>query len=192
MEHVSRYQDFAEIFTQKIQKLSSHRYEYKQQNQFYEDLKKTLPKNWCIAAGDFSENFSFFESHEIQSAYYGRKQCTIFPFIVNYNQNDEIKHFSATFISDSLKHGCTEVYSFISILNEHVKDIFPERTYQVFMSDGAAQHFKQKGNFANLACHHLDYGLEAEWNFQASSHGKGGLYPKSIEKALRKDTGRFF
>merc|ERR1712184_180708 len=43
-----------------------------------------------------------------------------------------------------------------------------------YVSDGAAQHFKQRGNFANLACHFDDYGVDAEWNFNASSHGKGG------------------
>ena len=75
----------------------------------------------------------------MQSNFFGRKSCTIFPVIVHYNQENVVKQFSAVFISDTTKHGCTEVYAFLSVLNDHLQEIFPERVYQVYVSDGAAQ-----------------------------------------------------
>ena len=61
IEKVETVDSFIEIFATKIDKLVSHRYEYKSQDRFYNDLKTSLPLNWAIAAGDFAENFQFFE-----------------------------------------------------------------------------------------------------------------------------------
>ena len=65
VEKVESAKEFSEDFAKRIDKLASHRYEYKNQNRFYNDLKTSLPLNWAIAAGDFSENFQFFEVCEI-------------------------------------------------------------------------------------------------------------------------------
>jgi len=42
-----------------IDKLCSHTYEHQSQTEFYENLKKNVPKNVCVAAGDFGR-FDFF------------------------------------------------------------------------------------------------------------------------------------
>ena len=42
----------------------------------------------------------------------------------------------------------------------------------IYFSDGCAGQYKNYKNFVNL-CHHLsDVGIEAFWNFFATSHGK--------------------
>ena len=97
----------------------------------------------------------------------GRKACTIFPMALNFNQNGEQKRLSCAFISDTKKHGAEEVYAFIHTLNEFLFTHFPERKYMIFMSDGAASHFKQRNNLLNVAMHQFDFrGIRAEWNFQ--------------------------
>lgn len=42
-----------------------------------------------------------------------------------------------------------------------------------YFSDGAASQYKNKYNFANLVNHKNDFGVDADWTFFATSHGKG-------------------
>ena len=41
-----------------------------------------------------------------------------------------------------------------------------------YFSDGCAAQYKNRYNFANLCMHMQDFGLNAEWNFFATAHGK--------------------
>ena len=43
----------------------------------------------------------------------------------------------------------------------------------IYFSDGAASHYKNYKNFANLCNHKVDFGIDAEWHFFVTSHGKG-------------------
>lgn len=43
----------------------------------------------------------------------------------------------------------------------------------VYISDGAALQYKNRKNFINLCNHESDFGIQAEWHFSATSHGKG-------------------
>jgi hypothetical protein len=47
----------------------------------------------------------------------------------------------------------------------------PIKTF--YYSDGAASQYKNCKNFVNLCHHEEDFGVAAEWNFSATSHGKG-------------------
>ena len=40
------------------------------------------------------------------------------------------------------------------------------------MSDGCAAQYKNRKNFINLCYHMEDFGVQAEWHFFATSHGK--------------------
>ena len=42
----------------------------------------------------------------------------------------------------------------------------------IYFSDGAASQYKNYKNFINLCYHENDFGVPAEWNFFATSHGK--------------------
>jgi hypothetical protein len=43
----------------------------------------------------------------------------------------------------------------------------------LFFSDGAASQFKQKFLSCNLTFMRASYGLDVQWHFFASGHGKG-------------------
>ena len=43
----------------------------------------------------------------------------------------------------------------------------------IYFSDGAAAQYKNRKNFLNLCHHKADFGVDAEWHFFATSHGKG-------------------
>ncbi len=51
-------------------------------------------------------------------------------------------------------------------MHPHVKNV-------VHFTDGAASQYKTCKNFANLLFHKDDFGVEGEWPFFATSHGKG-------------------
>ena len=42
----------------------------------------------------------------------------------------------------------------------------------IYFSDGCAAQYKNRYSFINLIHHYEDFGLKAEWNFFATSHGK--------------------
>ena len=58
-----------------------------------------------------------------------------------------------------------------------------------YFSDGCAAQYKNRLNFINLCHHKEDFGIEAEWHFFATSHGKnacdgiGGSIKRSLTKA---------
>ena len=57
----------------------------------------------------------------------------------------------------------------------HLNKFFgPANVKQLYyFSDGAGSQYKNKYNFINLCYHEEEFGVKVEWNFFASSHGKG-------------------
>lgn len=55
-------------------------------------------------------------------------------------------------------------------IKEDLKSIPIKKVY--YVSDGCAGQYKGIKNFANLFSHKEDYGIDAEWHFCATSHGK--------------------
>jgi len=59
----------------------------------------------------------------------------------------------------------------------------------MYFTDGVASQYKNKSNFLNLAYHLDDFGIDAEWHFFATSHGKsscdgvGGTVKRSAARA---------
>ena len=64
------------------------------------------------------------------------------------------------------------VYAFQKILTKFLKSNFPWITKILYFSDGCAGRYKNKKNLYNICQHREEFGLEAEWNFFATSHGK--------------------
>ena len=56
----------------------------------------------------------------------------------------------------------------IDYIKQNCKDI--NKLY--YVSDGCGGQYKNFKNFLNLCFHKEDYGIEAEWIFFATSHGK--------------------
>ena len=73
------------------------------------------------------------------------------------------------FISDHLQHSTASVYEFQKQL---IKDKLPNVQKIHYSSDGCSGQYKNKYNFSNLCSHKNDFGIDAEWNFFATSHGK--------------------
>ena len=64
------------------------------------------------------------------------------------------------------------VYLIQKMLLSYVKKYIPKISKIEYFSDGCAAQYKNKYNFINLCKHKDDFGLDAEWNFFATAHGK--------------------
>ena len=64
------------------------------------------------------------------------------------------------------------VYYIQQIFTQHIKDTLQRVTKFEYFSDGCAVQYKNRKNLYNLCQHKSDFGIEAVWNFFATSHGK--------------------
>ena len=142
------------------------------------DIKDQLQIGEFLIVGDFLENYCFVLQDAAQGFHWNNSQSTIHPFVAYYrtldatNEKTELHSLSYVIISDCLTHDTVAVYAFQQKLIDHLKQVLPVRKVYYF-SDGAASQYKNRKNFLNLAHHFEDFGVEAEWHFFATSHGKG-------------------
>ena len=79
---------------------------------------------------------------------------------------------SLCIISDDTEHDVILVYVIQQIFTMYLKQILPQIKRLEYFSDGCAGQYKNKKNLYNLCQHMSDFGIEASWNFFATSHGK--------------------
>jgi hypothetical protein len=123
------------------------------------------------------ENYKFLTQNEIQAAHYYTQQATLFPIVAYYKSAaGVISIVSYAIISEEETHDAVAVYGFQNKFINFLKDNeseFPAPKKFYYFSDGAVSQFKNKNNFININYHHHDFNIDCEWNFFATSHGKG-------------------
>lgn len=154
---------FVQKLGKAIDKLTVHHFVAKHQSAYARDSRNNLANNTALITMAFAENFSFLVQDAIQGYHWVNH-----PFSVYFNKT----HYSYCVISDHLKHSIETVYTFQSTLLKHLKVQFLGLAKIIYFSDGAASQYKNFKNFTNLLHHSEDFGLNAEWNFYATSHGK--------------------
>ena len=131
------------------------------------------PQDDVILQGDFAENFSYIVQDEIQSFHWENKQATLHPFVAYYRlANGTLKHSNICVVSDTRKHSSVTVYAFLSVAISYLQTESPHVKKIHYFTDGCAGQYKNKYKFVNLCHHEDDFGLEGEWNFFATNHGK--------------------
>ena len=75
-------------------------------------------------------------------------------------------------ISDCRDHTTVTVLAFLKVVLTYLKNEYQSVKKIHYFTDGCAGQYKNKNNFINLCCHKDDFGLDVEWNFFATSHGK--------------------
>ncbi|KAG1665452.1 PH-interacting protein [Nymphon striatum] len=161
-------------------------YHFNKVPRIFLERAKSGAKMMCSA---FSKgNFLFVD--EIQSFHWENKQATLHPFVAYRKLEDgTLEHRNICVVSDVKEHSTSTVYAFQQVVLDYLKNEFPEIKKVHYFTDGCAGQYKNKHNFINLCCHQKDFGLEAEWNFFATSHGKsacdgiGGTVKRLLTKA---------
>ena len=187
---VAPTEEFIESFSSSIIKLLRHHFVAKSQGRAFKEAKARLNPNEGVLVGDFAENYSFLVQDAAQGYHWDNSQCTLHPFVFYFKGLDSnIQHESFCFISDSTKHSTAMVYAFQKDLIPLLQQRHPALQRIVYFSDGCAAQYKNRYNFINLSFHEEDFGVTAEWNFFATSHGKnacdgiGGTLKRCVSQA---------
>lgn len=190
----SSVQDFIQMACSSFDGLRQHHFIAKAQSSYLSKLKENLSENEAIVMLDFAENYSFMVQDEVQGFHWNNSQATLHPFVIYHKLAGKLEHFPICVVSDCLKHDTTTVHAFITSVVTYIKHEFPVIRKLLYFSDGAASQYKNYKNLSNLSNHHKDYGLDAEWNFFATSHGKspcdgiGGTVKRLVGRASLQAT----
>ena len=144
-------------------------------SKIFDFLKDNLPStlDTCIVLADFAENYSMIIQDAVQGWHRTKQQCTIHPVVLYYSNKQKHLHIkSFAFFSDDLDHDTAFVYHLQKLLCQFLHEKLNHLTMIQYFSDGCAPQHKNYKNFLNLTFHYHDFGLDATWNFFATSHGK--------------------
>lgn len=148
-------------------KFKTHTFVKNVQAEYFE--KKNVGTNKAVIQENFAENASTVYQDEIQSAYFSHGQVTVFTCCV-WVINDTI---SIVVVSDDLTHDKYSVWTFQKVICNELKRKFPHLESVTIFTDGCTAQFKSKYMMSNLCYFQQDFNLQCEWNFFATSHGKG-------------------
>jgi len=164
--------DYIEKVTDALDNLRHHHYIAKTQAAYLRRLKADIQQGTAIILLDFAENYSFVVQDAVQGHHWNNSQATLHPFVSYYQTGDELKCVNYCIVSDCLQHNATAVHAFISAMIDKLKIVLNALDKLIYFSDVAASQYKNHKNFINLCYHEKDFGVPAEWNFFATSHGK--------------------
>ncbi|VEN43374.1 unnamed protein product [Callosobruchus maculatus] len=150
-----------------------HVFVKRQQSLHFENKKKNSTALEVVLQVDFAENFSILCQDEIQSAHWSHPQVTIFTGCA-WSDAGNAKH-SYIIMSNELNHDKYAVWAFMRKIIDDLKQKYPEMKKVSVFSDGCATQFKNRYTLLNLCYSKSDWGVEVDWNFFASSHGKGAV-----------------
>ena len=129
--------------------------------------KENLSENGLIILLDFAENCSFIVPDAVQGFHWENSQATLHSFVAYFRSSiGNLKHTSIWVMSDCLKHDQTAVHCFLTKVITFMKQ---KVNYYI---DGTPSQYKNYKGLVNLSHHRLDHGIDAVWNFFATSHGK--------------------
>ena len=95
------------------------------------------------------------------------------PSLCYLQKNQEnLTHENVCVISDHMKHDSNAVYTFLEKVLNKLEIKYQMLQKCVYFSDGPGPQYKNYKAFSNLCHHESDFGLNAEWNFFVTSHGK--------------------
>ena len=170
---VSTLGEFIDLLVKKIDALTSHSFTAKSQAAYLKERKTQLTSESAIIIMDFAENYEYVIQDEVQSYHWSKERCTLHPVSL-YTKNGEIlEHKSFCIMSDDLQHDTCFVYEVLKLITEYCRSNLPDIVEIQYFSDGCAGQYKNYKNFINLCLHKVELGLDATWNFFATSHGKG-------------------
>ena len=121
-------EEFREIFMYEITAFREHVECIKIQYKAVKDLKVQLLPIQCIIQMDFAEDYYCQNNDEVQNAYFGAGNVTIFPAVIYYRDavSAELLVKSIAFISDKGSHDSYAVHAILDKLLSIVKQFMPD------------------------------------------------------------------
>ena len=147
-----------------------HTFIKRKQQEWFEMAKSSVDGKTVLVQVDFSENFTIKHQNEISSAYWSHKQASLFTSHAWITDNTRE---SIVIWSDNLEHTKLSIYVFVQEILNHLTSKYIDIRHVNFISDGPSSQFKQKFLFSNLHLWGSRFNISIDWNFFATSHGKG-------------------
>ncbi|CAG9810451.1 unnamed protein product [Chironomus riparius] len=145
--HALIINDLILLLEEKMQKFKMHYFLVKIQLALFRDLKQNLDNNSACLIVDYAENYNCRSQDEISSAYFGRRQISLFTSVVYVGNEDPI---SIVIANDCISHNKEQVWFYIKFIVDFIQSLFDDiRTVNVF-SDGACSQFKNRFNISNI------------------------------------------
>ena len=185
----SSVSDFIDKVCSLYEGLLPHQFIAKSQAVYLTELKESLCEDTAIILLDFAENYSFVVQDAVQGHHWDNSQATLHPLVCYAKTGEDLKVLNICVISDCMSHDTNTVHAFLKPSLLFVMENFPNVKKIVYFSDGAASQYKNFKNFINLCKHEADFGVPAQWNFFATSHGKspcdgiGGTVKRLVARA---------
>ena len=152
---------------------------------------ESLKPGEFLVLADFSENYSFVIQDEVPAFHWNNSSATVHPFVCSNMEAGKLSSLCFIVLSESTAHDTVAVHLFqrklISFLTQNCGGAKPHKIY--YFSDGCAAQYKNCKNFTNLCYHVDDFGVQVEWHFFATSHGKsvgdcaGGTLKRLVSRA---------
>ena len=165
---------FVDNLIEKIEALTTHHFISKQQSKYCRELKLNLPEDVILLQGDFSQNYSMITQNSTQGSFFNPPpQATLHTFLAYVKSGGKIVKHSMCVFSDSTLHNTVAVFSFLKVVIPYLRAMHTSLKKVIHFTDGAASQYKNCKNFTNLLFRKENFGVEGEWHFFATSHGKG-------------------
>ena len=156
-----------------VSNLKRHIYIKREQGASYNKQKDELKTGQAFIHVDYSESYNNTQQDEIQSAYFGQQNCSVF-ISCSYCHKAEQDHFPKipiAVISESSDHSriATFIYTNATVneLKKRMKDSLKE---VISYSDEYALQFSSKYLFALIT--HFDKSVQFEQHYHKADHGK--------------------
>ena len=142
------------------------------QQNYFEQTKINLEPTEIAIQIDFAENYRLTHQNEIQSAHFSYRQVSIFTCVAWMSGATN----SFAIISDKLTHNKQDSFIFLINLLIEMQKTYGSLSKIFIFSDGSRSQFKNKFILSSLYDIIQQIGCSSvEWNFFASSHGKGAV-----------------
>ncbi|XP_044013077.1 uncharacterized protein LOC122855606 [Aphidius gifuensis] len=161
--------DFIRDFCEKTENLLRHAFIARCQGNFLKTLKESINDDEAIVICDFAENYAFIIQDAAPGFHWNNNQATVYTVVIYFKDY----HKSLAIVSDNSHHDAIAVHIYTRITIDYIKSLNSRIKKIHYFSDGAPQQFKNYKNVVTLCHHKKNYGIEAEWHFFATAHGKG-------------------
>lgn len=182
--------EFVDYFCDQIETLLLHDFICKAQASYVKNKKESLKEGEFLIVSDFAENYAFVVQNAAQGFHWNNNQATIYPVVVYYQEEGQLKNKNYVITSDNMAHDAVAVYTFTKLIVDVLKEEFEKPYVHItasgkkimkkkkiqkifYVSDGAPQQFKNFKNIFNVYFHKKDFGISCEWHFFPTAHGKG-------------------
>lgn len=158
--------------------LKEHIHRKRSQVGYYNEVKNELQKNECIVHVDYSESYCNKQQAEIQTAYFGRTNFSLFTACGYFRKSDEseLTKVPMTVVSEANDQSRIAANTCVRKVIECIEERMPIANSLdkiIVWSDGCASQFRSRFVFNLLLSLYPEKILE--WNYNEAHHGKGPM-----------------